>query len=101
MESANNLTIDMPRVWAYIQFFGCLMISLTALCLFITRFWIAIRAAAKVQRRTQWFVPQDLESDATRIVFDRSARSGESAHPLRHVPRQTNAEKSSDLRRSA
>jgi hypothetical protein len=72
MDSA-NLTIDMPLVWAYIQLFGCVMISLTALALFIIKFWIVTRATAKVQRRTQWFVPQDLESDATRIVFNRSA----------------------------
>jgi hypothetical protein len=95
-----NLTTDMSLVWQYVQFFGFLMLALTAISLFIVRFWIAMRVTAKVQRRTQWFVPNAPESDEPRLAYHDASRPSfpRQSSPGRIPPSET---RNHGLKRSA
>ena len=94
--NSGNLTVDISPLWGYIQLVGCAMIGLTALGLILIRIWIAFQATVKVQRKTQWSVPQNLESESTRIVFSRPSRPAAFAHQ-----RVIASSRKANLRRSA
>ncbi len=70
-----NLTLDFSFVKSHEQLFGFLMVAGPLLSFLSMKFWIIARATAKAQHTTQWFVPDNLESGAKRIVLDRPSRS--------------------------
>ena len=94
--NSGNLTVDISPLWGYIQLVGCAMIGLTALGLILIRIWIVFQATVKVQRKTQWSVPQNRESESTRIVFSRPSRPAAFAHQ-----RVIASSRKANLRRSA
>lgn len=65
-----NLTVNFSMIRDHLQLFLSLLFGLPIVSSVVIRFWIAGQAA-KVQRTTNWFVPDDLESDVAKMHFAR------------------------------
>lgn len=63
-----NLGSTFSILHEHLQLILCLFFGLPLLSFISIRFWIAVRAS-RVQRTTNWFVPDDLESDAARLHY--------------------------------
>ena len=64
-----NLGSNFSILHEHLQLILCLLFGLPLLSFISIRFWIAVRAS-RVQRTTNWFVPDDLDSDAPRLHYN-------------------------------
>ena len=83
-----NLGANFSMVREHLQLFAVLLFALPSASFLSIKLWIAARAN-KVQRTTDWFVPDDLESDSARIHFSMGRNSVAFAH-VRKPARQPN-----------
>lgn len=63
-----NLGVNFSMVREHLQLFALLLFTLPLISFVVIKLWIAARAN-KSQRTTNWFVPDDLESDAARMHY--------------------------------
>lgn len=70
-----NLTLSLPLAQTHAESYGFLLFVLPALSFLLIKIWFISRDDAKAERTSQWFLPQNMESDATRLVFNYSRRS--------------------------
>ena len=71
-----------------LAFFCLLFFALPPLSFIAIKFLLGARAASRTQRTTQWFVPQDLDSDAMRNLFDRQPAPAFSTRQIHPDPRR-------------
>lgn len=67
-----NFGANYSMVREHLTLFALLLFALPLTSFIGVKFWIAARAS-KVQRRTNWFAPDDLKSEAARTHY-RNAR---------------------------
>jgi hypothetical protein len=84
----------------HLQLFAFLLFGLPVISFISIRFWIAGRSA-RVQRTTNWFVPNDLESDAAKTHFSMQHNSVAFAHRVHRNSRHTVAVRKSSTRRGS
>ena len=81
-----NFGGNLPMVREHLTLFGFLFFLLPVASLMIIKLWSTARAS-KSQRKTEWFVPHDLESESARfhyrmghqsVAFARQVRRGRS-----------------------
>jgi hypothetical protein len=96
-----NLGADASVVRSHIELFALLLLGLPAISFLTMKFWLATRAASKVQRTTEWVVPQHLESEGARSLRARPARTSLMVHQIESQRRHAAATKIASLKRSA
>ena len=69
-------------VCEYLTVFGFLFFALPVASFMIIKLWSAARAS-KSQRKTEWFVPNDLESESARFHYGMGHQSVEFARQAR------------------
>lgn len=89
-----NLGASFAMVRDHLQIYAILLFALPLVSFVTIKFWIAARAS-KTQRTTNWFVPDDLESDAARLHYSMGRNSVAFAHARKPAAQPTR------LRRSA
>ena len=98
MDSA-NLSANLTLVRDHLPLFVCLLFGVPAVSFICMKFWIAGRSA-KVQRRTNWFVPTDFESDSAKMHYSMQHNSVAFAHQVHRNSRHAVAVRNSSSRRS-
>jgi hypothetical protein len=81
-----NLTPDLSIVRAHVELFAYLLFALPPVTFLSIKFWITLKTASKVQRSTQWFVPNELDSQETRTPSDRPIAAEFVTHQLHPIP---------------
>jgi hypothetical protein len=69
-----NLGRNLSMVSEHLQLFAILLFALPSASFLSIKLWIAARAS-KSQRTRNWFVPDDLESDAARLHYSMGKHS--------------------------
>jgi hypothetical protein len=88
-----SLTTGLSFVRDHAQLFGFFLFAFPLLSFIAIKVWITSREAAKAQSPRQWFVPEDLESESTRIALTNSSRSfavAPAKRPVSRLPSSTN-----------
>jgi len=84
----------------HMELFVFLLFGLPAITFISIKFWIAGRSS-RVQHSTNWFVPDDLESDAAKMHYSMQHKSVAFAHQVHRNSRHAVAVRNSSSRRSA
>ena len=95
-----NLGADASVVRSNIELFAFLLMALPAISFLMMKFWLATRVSSKVQRTTEWVVPQELEPERARPLRARPATTL-TVHQIECQRRLAGATKISSLKRSA
>ena len=69
-----NLGANFSMVREHLQLFAVLLFALPLISFVSIKFWIAARAS-KTQRLTNWFVPDDLDSEAAHVHYSMGRNS--------------------------
>lgn len=93
-----NLVANFSMMREHLLLFAMLLFALPLISFVTIKLWIAARAS-KSQRTTDWFVADDLESEAARIHHALGQASVAFAHSRRSYG--SPAERSQKMRRSA
>lgn len=88
-----NLGANFAMVREHLQIFATLLFALPFISFISIRLWIAARAS-KTQRTTQWFVPEDLESEAARLHYSMGRNSVAFAQSRKPAVQQTRMRRS-------
>lgn len=75
-----NLGANFSMVREHLQLFAIFLFALPSASFLTIKLWLAARGARKTQRTTNWFVPDDLESEAARLHFSMGRNSVAFAH---------------------
>jgi len=95
-----KLGVDASVVRSHIEFLAFLLLALPAISFLTMKFWVTTRATSKVQRTTEWVVPQELEPERARPLRARPATTL-TVHQIECQRRLAGATKISSLKRSA
>ena len=95
---AANLSGNFDLVRDHLTLIVCLLFGVPAASFLCMKFWTASRSA-RVQRRTNWFVPADLESDAAKMHYAMQHNSVAFAHQVHRNSRHAVAVRNSGSRR--
>ena len=96
-----SFSVNASVVRSHIELFAFLLLALPAISFLTMKFWLATRATSKVQRTTEWVVPQELEPERARSLRGRPARTSLTVHQIECQRRHAAAMKISSLKRSA
>ena len=96
-----NLGADASVLRSHIELFAFLLLALPAISFLTMKFWLATRTTSKVQRTTEWVVPQELEPERARPLRGRPASSTLTVHQIACQRRHAAATKIPSLKRSA
>ena len=69
-----NFGGNFPMVSEHLTLFGFLLFALPVTSFMMIKLWIAARAN-KSQRKTEWFVPHNLESESARFHYSMGHQS--------------------------
>jgi hypothetical protein len=94
-----NLNTNLSIFRDHLPLIVCLLFGVPAVSFICMKFWVAGRSA-KVQRSTNWFVPNDLESDAAKMHYSKQHNSVAFAHRVHRNSRLAVAVRNSSSRRS-
>ncbi len=95
-----NLGTNFSMVREHLQLFSILLFALPSISFLSIKLWIAVRAN-KVPRTTNWFVPDDLESETARMHYEMGRNSAAFAQRVLRNPGAPAAARSSAMRRRA
>ena len=83
-----NLGANFSMVREHLQLFAVILFALPSASFLSIKLWIAARAN-KTQRTSDWFVPDDLESDAARLHYSMGHNSVAFAHARKPAAQHT------------
>lgn len=95
-----NFGSNFSMVREHLSLFAFLLFGLPLFSFVSIKFWIAGRSS-RVQRATNWFVPNELESEAARMHYDMRHQSVAFAHRAYRNSRHAVAVRKPSSRRSA
>jgi hypothetical protein len=95
-----NFGGSFPMVREHLTLFGSLLFTLPLTSFITIKLWIAARAN-KSQRKTNWFVPDNLESEAARLHYGMGHQSVAFARQVRRNSPHMVAGRNSRMRRRA
>lgn len=95
-----NLGANFSMAREHLQLFAILLFALPLISFVSIKFWIAARAN-KVPRATNWFVPDDLESETARMHYEMGRNSAAFANRVPRNPRSAITARNSGMRPSA
>lgn len=75
-----NLGTNFSMVSRHLQLFAILLFALPSASFLTIKLWLVARAN-KIQRTTEWFVPDDFESEAARLHYSMGRNSIAFAQP--------------------
>jgi hypothetical protein len=82
-----NLGTNLAMAREHLQIFAILLFAVPVISFVSIKLWIAARAS-KTQRTTNWFVPDDLESETARLHYSMGRSSVAFAHARKPVARR-------------